>query len=517
MKLITAEEARHAEREWMQSTGLPALVLIENAARAVAQKAACMCPSGRMAVVCGGGTNGADGLAAARMLAAAGRQVAVFSIGTAREDGDAAVCMKALKAFGVAPRMVGESDMDALLASLREADLVIDALLGTGLAGAVKALQASAIHAMNACGRPILAVDMPSGVCADTGGARGAAVKAAAVVTFGAVKRGLMLHPGAYLAGEVVLADIGLPPYAFAAVATETLCAGDVRQLLPYRAPRAHKYSVGSVLSVAGCDRMTGAAVLAASAAYRAGAGLVTAAGTERVVSVLQGRLPEALTLALPSEAGAPRVSGALTAAKARASAVLLGPGLSDCAASESFVLQFIEGVQAPVVLDADALNILARHKAALHALTAETPVVLTPHMAEMSRLTGIPAEALLDDTIGAATGLARETNAVVALKDACTVIAAPDGRVTVNATGCNALAKAGAGDVLAGTIAALLAQGLCAYDAARVGCYIHGLAGQRAAAAKSIYGVNASDIVDWLPETMQYIIEVQLAKDVKL
>ena len=511
MKLATTAELRRIEANYMEQSGLPDLVLIETAAHSIAAHIAQNLPTGRVAVICGMGTNGADGLAAARHLHSAGILTDVFLVG----GGDALLPaiqanLQALAACGIPLcRIRTEAEAAVLPSVLRKADWVLDALLGIGLTGDVRPLCAEVIRFINESPPPVLALDMPSGICADTGHVMGVAVHARETLTFIAVKRGLALYPGAAYAGRVTLNRIGLPAFADTHILIEMPEAHDIRNLLPKRPICAHKYSFGRVLSVCGCDNMPGAAVMAAIGAYRAGAGLVTAASTRHVAHTLQAWVKEAVTVALPDEGGALcRESAlALRTEASKADVILLGPGLSNCPAAEGFVETILPNIDVPVVIDADALNILAKHKGLLAALAHKTPTLLTPHMGEMSRLTGLPAAELATGTIGAATALARETGAFVLLKDARTIIAAPDGRVSVNPTGCSALAKAGSGDVLAGLIAGFAAQGLKLYDAARTACYIHGLAGEQAAAYLSAYGVTATDLLEQIPKTIQTIL----------
>ena len=504
MKIATSAEIRIIEVDCMEKSGLPPLVLMENAAHSSALEILSRLPKGsRVAVFCGTGINGGDGMAAARHLFVGGLQTEVYLIG-----GNETLLpvikinIRALEAAGLSYTVLNdESDIP----DLSHADMVVDALLGIGLSGDVRPLYASIIRAVNNSGKPVFAIDLPSGICADTGRVMGEAIRAQATLTFGCIKRGLVLYPGAEYAGEVLLDRIGLPPSASAHLPTEMPEAEDIRALLPVRAARSHKYSHGRVLSAAGCNGMPGAAVMAAAAAYRAGAGLVLAAATAHVTHILQSWLKEAVTLSMPDEDGmlCDRSALVLKAVKTEAQVALVGPGLTDSPVTEKFVGAFLEGLSIPTVLDADALNILARHRDWLTALTAHAPTILTPHMGEMSRLTGLPAETLLYDTIGSATALAAETGAIVLLKDARTIIASPDGRISINPTGCNALAKAGSGDVLAGLIAGFAAQGCGLFEAAQIACYVHGLAGERAAETLSVYGVTASELLDIIPSVL--------------
>jgi len=496
------------EVDCMEKSGLPSLVLIENAAHSAAMQILARQPKGRVAVLCGTGVNGGDGISAARHLFVGGLETEVYLVGASETLLPVIkFSLRALEAVGMTYVPINE-EQD--VPDLSGVDLVVDALLGIGLSGDVRPLYASVIRAINTSGKPVFAIDLPSGICADTGRVMGEAVRADVTLTYGCVKRGLVLYPGAEYAGEVLLDRIGLPVTASAHLSTEMPEASDIRKLLPPRAARSHKYSYGRVLVAAGCDNMPGAAIMAASAAYRAGAGLVTAAVTAHVARTLHGWLKEAVTLVVPDDSGflCDRSAIAMMKAKEEAKVAVLGPGLSDCPVTERFIGAFLEGLTVPIVIDADALNILARHRNWLTALTTHAPTILTPHMGEMSRLTGTPAETLLYDTINQATSLAVSTGAIVLLKDARTIIAAPDGRVSINPTGCNALAKAGSGDVLAGLIAGFAAQGAGLFEAAQIACYVHGLAGERAAEALSAYGVTASELLETIPAVIREIIE---------
>jgi len=508
MKIVTAAEIRQIEASYMEKSWLPPLVLMETAARGAANHVLARFPKGRVAVLCGAGVNGGDGLAAARFLAADGLEVEVYLAGNPQNAPEVVkTAIRALNACGIVPRRIASVEDAAVLPpAFARADCIIDALLGTGVTGDVRAPLSSVIEAVNASCRFVFSIDMPSGICADTGRVCGIAVRAAQTLAIGTYKRGLLLYPGAEYVGELLLDGIGLPRAVFDNITTEMLTADEICALLPARPARSHKYTFGRVLSAAGCDQMPGAAVMAATAAYRAGAGLVTAAGTAHVIHTIHNWLKEAVTLILPDENGALCAESASALSGVAANVLLLGPGLSDCPATEEFVGAMLRYAAVPTVVDADALNIAARHKDWLCEASGKAPVLLTPHMGEMSRLTGLPADALLADTIGAAAALAQETGAIVLLKDAHTIVAAPDGRVTINPTGCNAMATAGSGDVLAGLIAGLAAQGADLHNAARVGCYLHGLAGELAAAEKSAYSVIASDILDYIPAAFRQV-----------
>jgi NAD(P)H-hydrate epimerase len=383
-------------------------------------------------------------------------------------------------------------------------DVVVDALLGTGLSRAPAGAFAAAIDriaAARAAGARVLAVDVPSGLSADTGRPLGPCVVADATVTFAFQKRGLVLHPGPAHAGVVRVADIGLPAAAAARVppSCELLDEETARGLVPARDPGAHKGDAGRLLVVAGSPGKTGAAHLALLGALRGGAGLVTlAARPDALGPALAGR-PEAMSVALPGEGalGPPDLPALLEAARG-ADALVIGPGLPRGEGTGALLLELRRRCAVPAVLDADALNALAAEPALLEELSAlPAPLVLTPHPGEMARLCGLTLEAVQEDRIALAADRARAWRAVVMLKGARTVVAAPEGVPAVVPTGNAGLATGGTGDVLAGLCGALLAGGCPAADAARVAAWVHGAAGDLAATRFGQRGLVAGDLGD--------------------
>jgi len=529
VRVVTAAEMRVIDQEAQRRYGLPEVVLMENAGLRVVEAISDRfgpLPRLRVVVVCGKGSNGGDGFVAARHLMVAGARVRVWLAG---DPADMAGAAKAncdifmrfggkIDSIPTATPADGEgvrgraaraaSDWPARLADdLAQADVIIDALLGTGAHGAVAGALGEAIAAINASGRPVVAVDLPSGVNADTGAVLGAAVKADLTVTFGAPKPGLLLHPGAALTGELVIADISLPAVLLASApgGLELLTAEEVAALLPRRAPTAHKGDAGRLLIIAGSRGLTGAAALAAEAAVRAGAGLVTVLTPTSAQPILAAKLTEAMTAAGPETAGgqlaADAVEDALRLA-ARADAVAVGPGLGvgDGVRALLRCLVATEGV--PLVLDADALNVLAGEPGGAAAVVAgaRRQVVLTPHPGELARLVGSEVAAVAADRIAAARELAGAGRCCVVLKGAPTVIAAADGTAWLNPTGNPGMASGGMGDALTGAIAALIAQGLTPVEAARAGVFLHGLAGDIAAEEIGDIGLAAGDVAARLP-----------------
>jgi NAD(P)H-hydrate epimerase len=463
------------------ASGVPEAVLVERAGAAVARAARERLGGTygrRVVVVAGKGNNGADGLVAARRLAARGVRVDVFELSA-----------------GV--------DEQALTRSLARADLFVDAMYGTGFRGVLEGDAAAVAAAVEASGVDVLAVDIPSGVDGTTGAVGGPVVHADATVAFAAYKPGLLFTPGAQHAGEVRIVDIGIDP---GPVALGLVGDDDLRRWLPVRPATAHKWSVGGVFVVGGSAGMAGAAALSARAALRAGAGIVVcglaAAGTAPVAGdeVITRRLAATDDGHLAEEA-VPQVRDGLE----RFRAVVLGPGLGTDPATVAAVRRLVAEIPVPLVLDADGLNAIGRDVAPLSARAPGT-TVLTPHAGEYQRLAG---GAVGDDRVAAARTLAVGTGAVVLLKGPQTVVAEPGGRAAVVANGGPWLATAGTGDVLAGIIGALLAQGLAPFEAAAAGAFLHGRA---ARAARSWFeeraktgnpGLVAGDLIDALPSAL--------------
>jgi len=491
---------RALDRHTIEALGVPAALLMESAGRAVAETASAARAGGAVVVVCGTGSNGGDGLVAARHLRQAEVPVRVWLVGDpAGVRGEAGANLARARAFGVpveaaAPPVPGPGDV------------VVDALLGTGLARSIEGAAAEAIGwiaAARARGAKVVAVDLPSGLDADTGQPHGTAVAADVTVTCGLPKLGLALEPGRSLAGRVLVARIGIADRAPEATPEAWLVTRAVAAAwLPARPRSGHKGRFGHALVVAGSRGKAGAAALAARGALRAGAGLVTIACPAPESAALQAGLPEAMTapLAAGPEGGLAQhgVEDLLALAGER-DVVALGPGLG----TEPGTVAAIRGVVArcdrPLVLDADGLNALASQPALLKGRKAAS--ILTPHPGEAARFVGLMAADVNRDRVGIARSLAERTRSVVALKGAATVIASPDGRVAVNPTGGAALGTGGTGDVLCGVVAGLVAQGLGAFEAAALGVYLHGLAGDRWQARHGDAGLRASELADGIPE----------------
>jgi NAD(P)H-hydrate epimerase len=505
MRVFGAMEMRAIDRATIERFGIPGIVLMEHAAAAVVGAAEeRLLPGGRAVVLAGGGNNGGDGWAAARLLMLAGVPVTVLHlVPPERLAGDAAVNARAFAALGGDARPWPEAG--APVPPAGAGDVVIDALLGTGLDRAPAGAFAAAIEAVNEArsrGAAVVAVDVPSGLAADTGRPPGACVRADVTVTFGYPKLGLVLEPGASLAGELRVADISLAPAAVDGLGPPTflLEEDEVRALLPPREAGGHKGTYGHLLALAGSPGKTGAAALLASGALRAGVGLCTVAARPDALPAVQAHVPEAMGSALPpGGALSPADVPAVLAALAGKDALAAGPGLPRGPATPAFFAALLPALPVPAVLDADALNAVAEAPDALGR--AARPVVVTPHPGEMARLAGISIALVQADRIGVARRFAAAHRCTVVLKGARTVIADPDGTVAVNPTGNPGMATGGSGDVLTGVVGALLAAGLPPAAAARVAVFAHGKAGDLRAAAVGQAGLVASDLAAGLGE----------------
>jgi hydroxyethylthiazole kinase-like uncharacterized protein yjeF len=501
--ILTPVEAGELDRAAAER-GVTTASLMEIAGREVA--AACVRVAGgvygrRALVVCGRGNNGGDGFVAARHLSAWGFGVAVL-----RLDPDAELHEPTntnLRRLARTPARVRPWSAELMARELARADVVVDAIFGTGFRGIPEGDHATAIEALDE-GPPVVAVDIPSGVNGATGQVAGSAVRADLTVTFGAAKPGLVLLPGATHAGVVEVADIGFPEDLIRSD-LGLVDGTDVASWLPERAADSHKRAAGYAAVIGGSRTMTGAVALMASGAYRAGAGLVAAAAPESILPVVQGAVREAVFAPLPeTDAGtAAGSSGRLDEILGQAGAVAIGPGMTTDARTAEWVRRFVLESPLPVVLDADGLNAFAGRASELARRRSE--LVLTPHAGEFARLGGVAAADLDEDRVAHVRALAAETGAVVLLKGSRTLVADPGGRVRVTATGGPFLATGGTGDVLTGMIAGMIARGAAPFDAAAAAAYVHGVAGALAAEAGG-EGITSGDVLDRVPEALMAV-----------
>jgi NAD(P)H-hydrate epimerase len=505
MRVVSAAEMRALDAHTI-ACGTPGRVLMERAGRAAAATARGLLRGRRGAVVvaCGRGNNGGDGFVVARLLRAQGRRVETWLLGTIDGvQGDAAYMLGRWRGTGGRVRLLESGDdVEAFAARCRASALVVDALFGTGLNAPVTARAAEVVHAINGALVPTLALDVPSGLCADTGQPLGVAVRATVTVTFGLAKIGLCVAPGSEYAGQLQIADIGVSTVTAAGDAppTELLCGPAVGALLPPRPRSAHKGTFGHVLVVAGSRGKLGAALLAAEGAARAGAGLTTLAVPASLQPLVEGRIPEVMTTEVADDGAGvvtPTGDGEVAALIRGRTVVVCGPGLGQGAGPRALVAALLRTAAVPLVIDADGLNAIAGTPF-LQSRTA--PAVLTPHPGEMARLIGSSTEEVQADRLRVARRFAAANGVVVVLKGAGTVVAAPDGRCALSTSGNPGLASGGSGDVLAGVIGGLLAQGLAPFEAAMFAAFVHGRAADAIAARRGQVGLLARDLLAELP-----------------
>jgi len=516
MYVVTSDQMKELDRRTIQETGILGVVLMENAGRGTVEQILCYFPNKKnrpVHVLCGRGNNGGDGFVIARYFLNYGAEVRAFLFSsTGRVQGDARVNMDAYIHMGGKIHVVeDEAGFDSIADELGRAGIIVDALLGTGLSSEVKGLYRSVIDQVNRLKDvPVVSVDVPSGIDATTGKILGSAVKAWLTCTYGLPKIGLFTYPGRENAGELEVVDICIPRALVKDSGIKTFVQEeeDFVDLLPKRSSDSHKGTYGHVLVVAGSPGKTGAASMAGHAAMRAGAGLVTLGVPAGLRSIVEEKTKEVMTESLPDfDDGYLGIDAwqSLSDILKGKNAAAVGPGLSDREETGKLVFKLVEEADVPLVIDADGLNLLAKNTDVLKK-TGKVHV-LTPHPGEMARLTGLSVTEVQEDRINTASSFSKEYGVVLVLKGASTVIAEPGGKVFINPTGNPGMAGGGMGDVLAGFIAGLIAQGISSVDAARMAVFIHGANGDLIAENGAEIGILATDIAEKIPEFLgEYI-----------
>lgn len=514
MKVVTAKEMHELDRRAEAEYGVSSLILMENAGAGAVREMEQYVPGllrSRVAVVCGKGNNGGDGLVVARHLANRGVDVQVLLLAKKDElKGDAAINLGIAQKAGIPLAEVATAkDLQARREALASSDVIVDAILGTGLTGPARGIGAEAIQILNKLGRPLIALDLPSGLGSDDGHVHEPCIRAQLTLTFALPKRSLLLYPAAQFAGEVRVVDIGIPRVLLTdpKLPVDLVEGEEVRAALPPRDPDAHKGTYGHVLVLSGSPGKTGAAALTSLGALRVGAGLVTLALPEGLNDLMETKLTEVMTAGLPEteertvafEARDPLVG--LMEGK---SVLALGPGLSIHPETARLVAALVQSAKIPLVIDADGITALARQPEVLSR--ASVPVILTPHPGELSRLLMVPKEEVIAKRIPIAQKVTSTYNVHLVLKGARTLIAEPGGAVHVNPTGNPGMASGGVGDVLTGMIAGLVSQGLSPAVAAVVGVYLHGLAGDLACQQLGPEAMIATDLMDRLPDAIRAV-----------
>ncbi len=507
MKLAYADEMREMDRRTIEDWGMPGAVLMENAGRsvtAVCEELLEELPAGPVVIVTGKGNNGGDGFVAARWLHWAGYEIEVCLLPRLDElSGHAAINARFARQMGVP--IHEEAGGELLGERLDRAVLIVDGVLGTGISGEVRGAARAAIEAINAAGAPVVAIDIPSGVDADTGAILGEAVRAHTTVTFALAKVGMYQYPGRGHCGQIIIAPIGMSRELTesAELRTNLTTSEDAEEMLPARSLNMHKGSAGRLLVVAGSVGLTGAAAMAALAATRAGAGLVTIACPESLNDILEVKCTEVMTRPMPEtpqRSLAPEAEDAIAEFAEGADAVVLGPGLSRHEPTAELARRLAKRIELPMLIDADGLNAFDGRADELRERPA--PTVLTPHPGEFARLTGRGVPEIEAQRLQAARELAERTGCVVLLKGAGTVIAEPAGEAWINPTGNDGLASGGSGDVLSGIIGAFLAGGSSALHAAVAGAYYHGRCAE-VAAKDGLRGMVPPKLIEVLPRVL--------------
>lgn len=515
MKVVTAAQMRKIDQDTIKGIGIPGIVLMETAGSEIVRLIERYYPTAqRIGIFVGKGNNGGDGLVIARQLTHAGREVQIFLVSPAESfTGESLTNLDIAKNLGLP---IEEILTDVPNIRNLRCELLVDAILGTGLQGDVRQPIANVINAINNLPIPILAVDLPSGLDADTGHPLGICVQADRTITIGLPKRGLLVHPGAELAGKLEVVDIGFPQQVIDAqnIKVHWTTKKNADEWIPSRSPASYKGSYGRVLVVAGSTGMTGAAALASEVALRVGTGLATLAIPQSLNPILEIKLSEVMTLPLPeTEAGSLTESATSTIleyAENTKSVLAIGPGLSQHPETVGLVHQLIsenhkQELGLRMVIDADGLNALAQATDLISLLGAKT--VLTPHPGEMARLTNLPISTLESNRIGTAEEFANQYGVTLVLKGAPTITADPNGNTWINSTGNPGMATAGMGDVLTGIIAGLMAQNVPSETAAVLGVYLNGLAGDIAAETLGMHGLIAGDVLRAVPKAISSLI----------
>jgi len=515
MRVVSAAQMREADRFTIEELGIPSIVLMEHAGRAVV--AAMAAHFGdldglQVAVLCGRGNNGGDGFVAARHLTQQGADVTVYLLETVDGlRGDPAINARILQRLSVPLLSVeDETAWRAQAPDLATADLILDALFGTGLRPPLTGLAAVVIQDVNMAGVPVVSIDLPSGLSSDDAQVEGDAIEATLTVTLAAPKVSLVFPPADAYAGEIMVADIGIPRSVIEHLEgsrIQLLTASDVARHLPERPIEAHKGTFGRITIVAGSIGKTGAAHLSAMAALRSGAGLVTVATPRACVATVAAMGPEYMTVPLPDADGVVGVGAADAVLALDADVFAIGPGLGVGREQSALVRELLDRATKPLVIDADGLNACVGQLDALKGRD-DRPVIITPHPGEMARLTSRDIADVQRNRVDVARDFAVAQQMYVILKGHRTVVATPQGAVFVNPTGNPGMATGGTGDVLTGIVAAWLAQVHRPEAACALAVFLHGTAGDLAAAARGEVALIARDLIQYLGEAVQMLAE---------
>ena len=513
MKVVTAEQMQELDRKTIETYRIPGMVLMENAGRGAAQVIQNAFPdlqTKRVAIISGKGNNGGDGLVIARCLLNQGIPVKVFLLADPNAlRGDASTHFQIFRHMkGEVISVPSSKEYQKVKKDLEKSDLLIDAIFGTGLDAEIRGYYREVIEHLNGLQRPVVAVDIPSGLDANSGKPLGTVIRASLTITFGLPKVGQLISPGPDYVGDLKIVDIGIPRELIEqeGIQTHLLEYEEIRGgLSAPRRPNSHKGVYGHLLVVAGSVGKTGAAAMASEAALRMGAGLVTLAIPKSLNAIMEVKLTEVMTEPLPEtpkQTLSMRALGPLLRLCEDKSAVIIGPGSGTQKETQLLILKLIKALNVPVVLDADGLTALATQTKALPA--ANPSMILTPHPGEMARLIQSTVKEVQEDRIGVGRNFSKSHRLHLVLKGYRTLIATPQGEIFINPTGNPGMASGGTGDVLTGMIGGLLAQGLEILPSVQVAVYLHGLAGDLVAKEKGEKSLVATDLIEKIPALVQ-------------
>ena len=516
MRVVTAHTMQEIDRRAINEFGISGLTMMENAGRGCVDTILSeFGTKGRAVIIAGKGNNGGDGYVIARLLETKGWGVKVYILAERQQiGGDAELNLEKLP-DGIVQYCPHEGQLPALhVEEIFQADVIIDAMLGTGLRSDISGVYRETIDLINASGRPILSVDIPSGIHGTTGRVLGDAVMASITVTFAFAKLGHVLFPGAEHTGRLIIADVGIPPQLMtSASGYDFINDENVRPLLKRRDRLAHKGHFGHCLLVAGSTGKTGAAALSANSAVRAGSGLVTLGVAESLHQILEIKTTEVMTTPLPDSGSGYLTSSAFPAIEKLLpgkDALAIGPGLDRRPGTVALVHTIVETVSLPLVIDADGLNALADDITVLRRKKS-ADIVLTPHPGEMARLLGTSIPDVEAIRISVAQEFARNYGVYLVLKGARTIVASPTGTAAINGSGNPGMATGGMGDVLTGIIVSLLGQGYSAWNACLLGVFLHGYAADMVTEEKGEIGISATDVQEKLPFAYNRLLKKNL------
>ncbi len=515
MKVVTADQMKRLDRRTIHERGIPGIVLMENAGRGATEAILRRFPNlplKRVAIIAGRGNNGGDAFVIARQLINRKTRVNIFLLaGKKTIGGDAKTNLDILTKGGIeVMELATLGEFEAIRDDLISHDLFIEGILGTGIDSEVKGYYGEVISTLNATGKPIVAIDIPSGLDATCGKPLGICIKAAFTPTFGLPKVGQLIHPGVGFVGELEVIDIGIP--------MDLIEGEDIRShLIQYeyvqgllaasRSPDTHKGDYGHLLVLSGAVGKTGAATMACSAAMRIGAGLVTLGIPRSLNEIMEVKLTETMTMPLPETES--RTIGLdafheIVEKSQGMQALIMGPGISTVNETGQLVRKLVKALSIPMVIDADALTALSFEPEILKDI--ESPMILTPHPGEMARLTGLSSKAIQEDRVEISRNFASEYGVYLVLKGSRTIIAQPNGNIHINPSGNPGMASGGTGDILTGMIGGLVCQGFPPSSAAIAATYIHGLAGDLVANEKGEMALIATDILEKIPQVLKEI-----------